>query len=533
MLLVSCSFIKFERGPYAIRDLQVVYSAQEDVTFYSWRLRADADVDRVRFELWSNEDERFVPIELGEALFPAQPYSCGGDFLCFQYQVDGLEELPEVPPVRSIHEDQGIFAGPDTSFERVIRTFDATPLAIEDNRAIDARIDSWFVDAEFPLKRDYEWQFVELEDGRCPVSESFAADDLGGFAVVAEPIEVDSEWTESDVCIVVRPSRRVGPTVPVVRRLKPSAVTTFERQSYVPPRIDAPTLYAVLVDMEIPNTDRCAQVKDFLFGTLESAIEARGEAVRLGIYTPLSGDDGQPTTGCEQGPRDTYPIDLILSDAIAAERSIEPQDARLLLIYVNNVEIPPGDRIVNQFVELSESLFEETDLSRYTWAIGSNAILDLVAWDFQTGWRPVEDETFRQDIVAFSRSALPFSTMDHSELKEISIEAPPDTAPLYFKLCQTSPFPYSAVGVTPGFPQFDRRTPAVEWPEEGQPFYTVPIEPQILVANTEYVQRRVDAVVEVCTAFCDGPFRTESGVDYDSWLRPGVQDPMEVCRWTR
>jgi hypothetical protein len=480
--VAGCSFVKFERGPYAVRDVRIVYSAQEDVTFYSWRLRDDAALDRVRFELWNTETESFEPIDLSDAIFPAAPYACGDGFVCLQYQRDGLHEPDDVPPVRSVHVDQGVFAGPPAQFQFASRTFDANPVAIDNNLAIDPRLDSWFEAFEFPLRRDIEWRFVApASRGICPAAADFIDDTSGGWDIAEAIISVDHGWTDSETCMVLRPRRREGPTSPVVDPLRPSAETTVIDQPYVPPRIIAPTLYSVLIDLEIPNAERCAQVKDFLLSTIDSAIAARGERERLGVYTPL-GEDGLPTAGCEQGPRDIYPIDQMLADAVAAENRIAPADARLLLIYINNVEVPPGDTIVNQFVELLGSLFEQTELARFTWAIGSNTVLDLVAWDFQTGWRPVEDETLAEDIVSFTRAALPFSTMDHSPTKEIRITAPEGVDPLYFKLCQTAPFPWSSVGVTPGFPQFDRRTPAVAWPENDAPFYTVAIEPQRLVA---------------------------------------------------
>lgn len=530
-MCAACSFVKFERGPYAVRDVRIAYSSQEDVTFYSWRLRDDAALDSVRFELWDNENEAFVPIELSQAIFPAEPYPCGDGFLCFQYQVDGLAEPAEESPIRSVHDDFGAFAGPPPRFEFTSQTFTARPLAIDNNRSIDPRFDRWFEAADFPLKREFEWRWADPQDDQiCPPATEFVENDSGDWQLASEPIEVDYSWTTEQSCMVLRP-RRTGPTTPVVGRLRPSAETTVVQQPYVPPRIIAPSLYSVLIDLEIPNAERCAQVKDFLLGTIERAVAARGEHERLGVYTPI-GDDGLPTAGCRQGPRDIYPIDQMLADATAAERQVAPNDARLLLIYINNVEVPPGDTIVNQFLELLSSLFEQTELARFTWAIGSNTVLDLVAWDYQTGWRPIEDETLREDIVSFTRAALPFSSMDHSPTKEIGITAPEDVEPEYFKLCQTSPFPWSSVGVTPGFPQFDRRTPAVEWPDNTTPFYTVSIEPQRLVAETEWVRRRVVATIEYCTAFCDGPFRSESGEDYPSWLSPGVADPMEVCKWT-
>ena len=79
--------MRFEKSPYAVRGLDVVYSEQEDLTFISWRLRDDADPNRVSFEL--NQGGQWLPLDLTRAPFPAEPFECDGDYLCFQYQLSG------------------------------------------------------------------------------------------------------------------------------------------------------------------------------------------------------------------------------------------------------------------------------------------------------------------------------------------------------------------------------------------------------------------------------------------------------------
>ncbi|MFU8805842.1 MAG: hypothetical protein ACNA8W_18665, partial [Bradymonadaceae bacterium] len=106
----ACSFIEFERGPYAVRGLDVVYSEQEDLTFLVWRLRNDALLDQVGFELY--EGGEYIPLDLSAAPYPGDGYGCDRTYVCFQYQLPGRYEFPDgVRPVRSLHARHGLFEG--------------------------------------------------------------------------------------------------------------------------------------------------------------------------------------------------------------------------------------------------------------------------------------------------------------------------------------------------------------------------------------------------------------------------------------
>lgn len=554
-LTASCSQVRFERGPYAIRALEVVYSAQEDVTFFTWRLRQDARLDRVSFELWQDGD--FMPIELDQAPFPAEPWKCGA-FWCFQYQVPGEYELPdEFPsPMRSEHVDQGLFMGAPERTRRVQKSFDIDPIGLGHNERIDPNRFDWFAENGIQFRRDYQWQFSRWNGEAC------AAPDAEGWRAMTEPVEVAHEWTDravvnAGICFDVRPDRTdAGGAVRQVF-LVPSAETTFETQAYVPPREDAPIVWGMLLDLEIPNEDRCRQVKGRIIDLVEGAIKRRGTPRKLGIYTPTDPETGEELGGCDQAPVRDYPLERMLRDAKTAQSEESPTEVKVLWVFVNNIELPPPQRVMDQ-LELfglallvgggelggdlqdqlppdvgmipEEDLGELADLAvpAYTWAIGSNVFMGLFPWNVTTGWRPVEDETLAADIKSVAKRTLPFSTMLHEPTTDVEIHVPTaaETRPLFFKTCSATPLPLDAVGVTPGMPGYGPAD-TVPWPEfdDVPPYYRLSLDPQILVPNADYLRRRVEVVVEVCTAFCDGPFRTRGGQDYLGWRNIGV------CQW--
>jgi hypothetical protein len=550
--LGSCSSVRFERGPYAIRALEVVYSAQEDLTFFSWRLREDARLDRVEFELFDDGD--FVPIELEEAPFPADPYRCG-KFWCFQYQVPGEYQVPEEypSPMRSVHDDQGVFMGSPERSHRVETTFGIDPIGLDQNEAIDPNRFDWFADNGIRFRRDYEWQFTDWEDNAC------AEPSAGQWQPMVNPVDVSHAWTDravagTGICFNARPLRADADGAVVQAFMVPSAETTFETQSYVPPRQNSPIVWGMLVDLEIPNETRCRQVKGRIIDIVEAAIEARGDAQKLGIYTPTDPETGEELGGCDQAPERDYPFEQMLRDAKTVQSEEAPTEVKVMWVFVNNIELPPPERVLEQLQlfglalalgggDLGEELppgvdmipdeelgeFADLAVPAYTWAIGSNVFMNLFPWNVTTGWRPVEDKTLTADVKSVAKRTLPFATMLHEPMTEVEIQRPAEaeSRPLYFKTCSATPVPLDAVGVIPGQPQYGPAD-TIPWPEfdDYPPYYRVTLEEQRLVPRTAYIRRRLEVVVEVCTAFCDGPFRTRGGEDYTNWRGIGV------CRWS-
>lgn len=545
----GCSNISFERGPYAIRALEVVYSVQEDVTFLSWRLRGDAKLDRVDFELWTAGD--YLPIVLAEAPFPAEPYECGPHW-CFQYQVDGRYELPrDSSPLRSVHVDEGVFMGPGERFRTVETTFDFDPIALGHNEEIEPNRFDWFAENGVQLRRSYEWQFTKWLGPGCVEPAEVE------WNPMTEPVSVAHEWTDlavadSGICFVMRPDRADASGAYLARYLAPSAETSWESQKYVPPKVEAPIVWGLVLDLEVPNETRCRQVKSQLIDAVERAINARGDSQKLGIYTPLDPDSGDELGGCDQAAVRDYPLEQMLRDAQTARAENQPQDLRVLWIFANNIELPPPQRVLDQLelLGLAILLSEANDADAipdeglpfdpedeeligmgtrgFTWAIGSNVFMEMFPWNLTTPWRPVEDQTLLADIKSAARQTLPFATMLHTPETEVEIELPAsaDTRPLHFKVCDATPLPIQEIGVEPGNPAYLPTEPA-PWPEfdDYSPFYRVAMEEQLLVPAAAYSRRSQEVVVEVCTAFCTGGFRTRGGDEHFDWLQ------TSACQW--
>lgn len=523
----GCSFIRFEEGPYVVRDLEVVYSQQEDMTFLVWRLREDADRDLVEFELYRNGEYR--PIDLEETPYPAEPYGCNGDKICFQYQIPGEYDVPDGrSPVRSRHDTEGIYAGPDPEVSKAETTFDVSPVAVDNNRRIHPQRYSWFREQDVPLRRDYQWRLIDHESGECQ------ADDPTDWGTMATSVDVDYGWVEQSHCFASRPVIRKGRAVRVHETLPPSAETTFEHQTYEPERLEPPIVYGIVFDLSIPSKDRCKQVKETLLRRLRTSIQAQGTHRELGIYKPRSSKTGKPLGGCKQEPRRRLPLADMVNDARRAKATISPPEVKVLWVYANNISLPPKKDVGRQLQEWTTQLGPKNNLKFFHWGIGSNTILQLGSWDYRTGWRPIEDDTFQGDIKSFAKNYLPFETMDHDDTTEVPIDHVEGVdEPKAFKICQSTPFPVDSIGTRSGSAPYGVDSPHVPWPDSGKPFYRVALPEQHLVPHQRYRIHQIDIVVEVCERFCDHQFKTRGGTVYENWKKTPDPRPLEVCQWRK
>lgn len=546
LLLSACSFVRFEVSPYVVRDVEIYYSSQEDVTFFFWKIKHEALLDNVSFEKL-NEDADYEGVDLGRTLFPAAPFKCGTHW-CFQFQQKGkYRNTSTLEPIRSVHTHQGVFAGTKPRLETVPLTFSTQPIGIENNNRIDPHLFDWFDENNVVLKRQFEWQFREPRQDDC-------GDQSRDWATFSGTIDSQHDWVETpfNACFAVRPKRSDLEGAEVLTRLGPSAETIFEKQRYDVETEKAHVIYGVLIDLEIPSDQRCTQIKTWLENTIESAIASNSEShTQLGIYTPLSTVDGEPLSGCEQRTQQDFPLAQMLQDA-TSEFALQEKSVRIIWIYVNNINQAPAERVLAQLVAFQDVLsnnFFET----YNMAIGSDFILqyfqsgaafgdlveDIVVLDEDPfrhgiGWRPIEDQTFGADIRSWAKANLPFHTMIHDDWTEIRIEKWKEAEEAKrFKICQSTPFDVFRIGLeSPNFAYDVNTFGSLPWPAQQDPFFSVSIEPQHLLPKKIYRRQRVDTVIEVCLRFCDARFQTKARKVFDSWARTTGSRAMEVCQWT-
>ena len=530
-LLPRCAEVRFEKSPYAIRGLDVVYSAQEDVTFLAWRLKQGIDPDQVAFELRTTEEGRWQSIDLQSAPFPSPPYDCDQGYVCFQFQLPGQHDWGEETPLRSIQREQGIFAGSTPRYYETRQTFGIDPMALDQNAVIDPKRYDWFSEVKIPLRRDYQWQLVPGNrlDYRANQASRCSQAVPSAWKALAPRLSPEDTWTQVPVCMVARPKRQDQPGAEVTRPFPPSAVLHAETQRYLPAEELAPAIMVPLVDLLIRSEARCARTREEILGKVAGFF--RDDSVVLETYTPVDIQSGEPFDGCRQRSDQDYPARQMIEDIKREAGGLAPRKIRVVLVYLNNVDLPPSERIAQRLFELYTELQRIDNVRPYTLAVGSNLILtESIPWDYTVGWRPIDDDVFLEDLVGWGNATMPFRTMLHDLSTQVVIDKPvPAGTPKYFKICAVTPDTIRRVGTTGGgsYPaqsEFQRLYP---WPQDGATvFYTLDLGVQDRVPYTEYTREPTFLVVETCEAFCDLPFRAASGTDYPSWTERGGR-----CQW--
>ncbi len=529
-LASSCSSIEFEYGPYAVQQFDIVYSQQENMTFLAWRLPKASSPDDYDFELYHEQERRFLRLDLTQAIFPAKPYTCKKNYVCFQYQIPGrytFSSRPDAPanPIRTVHHSYGTFPGGPPRIHEAATTFGIRPIAIDNNSAFDPRRDDWFVTNDIPFTRKYEWQLVDLADspaGSSPTAERCAepATAQNAWAALSSKATLPNDWTSKAHCMVARPIAQGRSGTSVKTPFSPSAELVWEVQNYEPPTTTHPTLYAFLFDLQITNEQRCEAIKKTIVSTVKTSFEKTlekrpGTATFIGTYTPISADTGEPTSGCTQRTRQDYPIAEIIDDMKLVATTFAPKLARVVFIYLNNMNLPPSGRGLEQIFELDMMFQHDPQLVPYYWAISTNIWLQSVNWDATTGWSPIEEQIFIDSLKNFAQPRIPFRTMEHDLDTPVPIYKPAGAIdPQFFKICDYTP---QISGVLLPKDLFPRQLTTFKWPATELASYVVNLGAQDLVEYDDYRRQKSRIILETCQRFCDGPFRTQSGIDYDNW----------------
>ncbi len=517
---LSCSFAEFELSPHAPRDVDVVFSEQENLTFIVWRLKDSAQLNRVDFELLI--DGRYQPIDLDEAPFPHEPYLCEPDRYCVQYQLHGQwsGQTADVP-VRTIDSRHGIFESSRAILHEVEETFAIDPLAVDNNVTAMARLEDWFADEEIPLRRTFEWALtdgVPAGQSSCPSTPPLE------WGTLEDRVDLPHGWIDFAPCFAVRPDRQDGQGMQIRRPLIRAPMLYADEVDVKIPETKHPTLVAFLVDLEIVSSERCNRAVDAIRDTIFDELDERDTLYRdLGIYRP--GEiNGPEFSGCAQDSNARYPVSDILVEADQEAATIE-EHSTLLVVYLNNLDSEFSEPAFDDLATLILENSPDRDPQIFTWAIGSNTVNLSLPWNRTTPWAALENDNFLPSIESTVRFNFPLRSTEFDGNDYITLSEPEDAEdPETFRLCSFSPEPM-AVGIPPN-PSAPYTTDTWNWPNQTEPNLYFDLDPQHFESYGTFREHRVRGVYEVCDDFCDNPFLSSNDVVYPAW-----RSQNGVCRW--
>ncbi|MET0400997.1 MAG: hypothetical protein ABW123_01285 [Cystobacter sp.] len=185
---------------------------------------------------------------------------------------------------------------------------------------------------------------------------------------------------------------------------------TVTRQQVVKTH-DAPLVYGLIFDLNIPDNAECQRVKASLSSTLRAALLPPG---REGMELPAR--DLSP--GCVQGASREYFSSIYDADSRMAELRFGPGRVKPVLFYFNNVNLPLPDVLRQTF----ESLQQLPELSAEVWALAAMEALLSTRFSQSAPWTYSTDPRLLTQFLDTARAQLPFIEFEPS---------PPEGHPLF------------------------------------------------------------------------------------------------------
>jgi hypothetical protein len=526
LLFASCGRVQFVQTPYAPSHVAVGYGDAEGLTVITWQLGGSADAAGATFEL--RQGQAWVPVNFDDAPYPAGPFSCVGH--CFQYNLVGHYTLPEDGTVlRSLHPNHGVLVGSPVGMIDSITPLSFAPRPRVGNTTAELQIADPLAKLGAPAPRDFRWH-VYRWSLNCPVDTSSWEGTARGDAVV----DFQAPDASEHFCMALQPIPR-HPLAPVTVTqeilMQPNLVSG--RFTYDVPTETSPVLYQLIYDLEIPDPAHCDETMQRIQTIVGTALEARNAAhhafppVNLGLAPGGPGDGSQ--TKCQQSVQRRLDFNAVATSIIDYVNAsvTESKGAGVVLVYVNNVSLPPPPALLYDLGQLHLMIGQDSRVKTFAWAIAPSVVTDAAPWDQKTAWITPTNAAFRDGVTSVANQLLPFVSLLEDQTQHHEF-IDPKFANLAgeLKICSYAPMAMAF---------FDNDLPALA-PSMSSLFILAPadhfsfsvfFDPELLVSASVFVNQSATVRYEICSpaGWCNHPFQLASG----EWIPLGWNN-VPLCR---
>lgn len=358
------------------------------------------------------------------------------------------------------------------------------------DRSFDAIAD---VCAETPGATDPRWLRLGGTRGRLPTT----------FAAGA-----------TERCVYIRPSAPAGGPAVAAQMVPARAQLEVYEHQYVPPVEVAPIAFGLIFDLEIPVEARCGAAKELVRAALidaaRTAIEhedPRPEIVEL-PSVEVAVKDGVP---CRQENERHFDPEEHAARLIAAleDRVGAGRRARILLVYVSNLDLPLPSGLASEIFSLRGKLDSRPGLAQLLLGIGPATAVGSISPELTIDYGASNEPSFRAAIKDRLSPLWPFKTLLHTRATVVPlVDASQQGRFQYFQVCSSSheiePVSEQEIG-------------SVLVPQAGVPSYRVGLPDEVLVAASELLVPSVSVRWVGCRAFCDHPGPRGTG----EWIDQG------------
>jgi len=500
----------------------MLFSEQENMTVVRWRISSTAPGD-TQFELVGPDGYR--PIQFSASVFPGGIQPCVSEpGSCAQLVLRGSYAYGADPhPIRAVHPVYGVLPGAPAKQTTAAETFAMDSFFRPHNDRVYVNIEDRVAnDGPYVFSRPYE-RAMWATSGLCvldsaPDGVGFSPlDETGGFAP-ATPLTDAGMY-----CVGTRPVASDGGAV-VMAQTRIATVPEVERHHhrYRPAVERSPITYQLVLDLEIPVADRCAEA----LRAIESEVDRNfvGAPVHKLPTINLAGGNltgGPAGSGCAQVDDrvlDAAPLAQAVKQIAVAQSEAHQQ---FHLLYFNNLDAPLPNKLSDSLRALFMALAPPPgiDLVTLAWLFnpGAGAIPDLGWWRL-TPWITADDPAFVRALVEYASSTLPYQSQFHDPAIPVRFVDDADATTHdgdLIKICSSSPNVEPLSSTNPLELPFG---PSWTIHAADPPAYFVALPFQTAAPASSFVEVGVEMDYQICTRYCvDHPYINSAGDGVKSW----------------
>jgi hypothetical protein len=513
----ACGDVHFVPAPFTPLNVQVIYSAQEQISIIRWQVSSTEPLPDIRFELLGPNG--YEAIDFSRSVFPGGVNACAGGGSCAQYVVRGMYPVADdARPVRAVHERYGVLPGGRATVADVAQTLSVDSFFHAHNDLVYASMnDAVAVSGSYHFPRPYE-RAMWPTSGLCvsdaaPDGVQFSSLDPSGDFPPETPLTDSGTY-----CVAARPLPADGGAAALVQtRVATAPVVSSGHQSYQPPVERAPVIYQIVLDLEIPVADRCAAAVGTIERLVDTYLGSSGTPVHKLATMNLAAAD--PSSPCSQVDGRSLPSAGMAETVKQLVATLPELHQQFHFLYFNNLDAPLPDTLTQSLQALFAALVVPPptyDLQTISWLFNpGGALLSNVQWSRANAWITADDPQFEMDLATYAQQ-LPYTTQVHDSSVPVPLLSAADVqqnAGHLIKVCTASPSvqPVSSSG------QFVL-TPSWLVDAADPPAYEVALPVQVAVPAPMFVAASAEVDYQLCTRYCaDHPYVSTAGVGVVSW----------------
>lgn len=535
---LGCGDVSFVPSPYTPQDVDLVYSVQEDITIVRWRTSSTVPADPdLQFQILGASG--FQPIDFSQSAFqPAGGTTCAdGVGSCFQYVLRGrYTAFKQGRPIQAVHARYGSFSGGIAQLDSVPQTVGVVSFFHSGNQLVTVNItDQVSAQGPYVYPRTYSHGMWPT-NGLCvsdtaPDGVSFLPLDPTTASFTPDTSANNGQLTDAGIyCVAVSPVPNDGGASSLAEAriaTRPEVVTLH--QTFSPTVVTSPVLYQIVLDLDIPNTDRCPSTSQKIEMLVDKYMQYTGNGsvdVKKLPTIYLAGDDPSLPDGsgnCDQ--KDENKLDAsTLADAVMQEVTSRPEQYQQFhFFFFDNLNAPmpqPLTDSLSAFFQALEMAPTPYQLRTLSWLFNpglGQAEGPTPSWTKTPSWMSADDPTFEQDLSSYVMESLPYESQSHDPSAPVALLSSDDATKYdgdQIKICQSAPF-VLPVDVTSGNEFF---SPSWEVLASDPPGYLVMLPVQQQAPFDSFVQASATVDYQICSRYCDNhPYVSTANVGENSW----------------